>query len=188
MWILLNVERSIILFFVHSWRRPQQACLSQRWRSVSLRLFTPTQCTSDCSATSEIQTSSSMQNIRTFMHHFLLSFNFSINLSFYFHFSKVCWKLKFKLFFWFHFLLVAFRSIPVAWRSDFVPESKEAESKMASLKKRMRDNKVKVTEKWVILVIVQSNCTKAEKERLTWLVGQYSYSFKTYLAFLLVLK
>ncbi|XP_036939136.1 telomerase protein component 1 isoform X2 [Acanthopagrus latus] len=40
------------------------------------------------------------------------------------------------------------KSIPVAWRSDFVPESKEAESKMASLKKRLRDNKVKVTENY----------------------------------------
>ncbi|KAM8849775.1 telomerase protein component 1 isoform 2-T4 [Spinachia spinachia] len=39
-------------------------------------------------------------------------------------------------------------SVPVAWRSDFVPESKEAESKMASLKKRIRASEVKVTENY----------------------------------------
>lgn len=39
------------------------------------------------------------------------------------------------------------RSIPVAWRSDFVAESKDAESKMASLKSRLRASEVKVTEK-----------------------------------------
>lgn len=39
------------------------------------------------------------------------------------------------------------RSVPVAWKSDFVPESKEAESKMAALKSRIRASDVKVTEK-----------------------------------------
>uniref|UniRef100_A0A1A8DN79 Telomerase-associated protein 1 n=3 Tax=Nothobranchius TaxID=28779 RepID=A0A1A8DN79_NOTKA len=39
-------------------------------------------------------------------------------------------------------------SIPVAWRSDFAAESKEAEDKLASLKRRLLDNKVKVTEKY----------------------------------------
>lgn len=46
------------------------------------------------------------------------------------------------------------RSIPVAWRSDFVAESKHAESKMASLKSRLRNSEVKVTEKWVISLIL----------------------------------
>uniref|UniRef100_A0A3Q1K384 TROVE domain-containing protein n=1 Tax=Anabas testudineus TaxID=64144 RepID=A0A3Q1K384_ANATE len=32
------------------------------------------------------------------------------------------------------------KSVPVAWRSDFVPESKEAEAKMSSLKNRIRDS------------------------------------------------
>ncbi|XP_070701511.1 telomerase protein component 1 [Pempheris klunzingeri] len=41
------------------------------------------------------------------------------------------------------------KSIPVAWRSDFVPESKEAESKMASLKRRIQASKVKVTENYL---------------------------------------
>ncbi|XP_031721049.1 telomerase protein component 1 [Anarrhichthys ocellatus] len=40
------------------------------------------------------------------------------------------------------------KSVPVAWRSDFVPESKEAESKMASLKTRIRASEVKVTENY----------------------------------------
>ncbi|XP_044076665.1 telomerase protein component 1 isoform X2 [Siniperca chuatsi] len=40
------------------------------------------------------------------------------------------------------------KSVPVAWRSDFVPESKEAESKMASLKRRIRASEVKVTENY----------------------------------------
>ncbi|XP_039999978.1 telomerase protein component 1 isoform X2 [Xiphias gladius] len=40
------------------------------------------------------------------------------------------------------------RSVPAAWRSDFVPESKEAESKMASLKSRIRASDVKVTENY----------------------------------------
>ncbi|XP_034009134.1 telomerase protein component 1 [Trematomus bernacchii] len=40
------------------------------------------------------------------------------------------------------------KSVPVAWRSDFVTESKEAESKMASLKKRIRQSEVKVTENY----------------------------------------
>ncbi|XP_062413709.1 telomerase protein component 1 isoform X2 [Pungitius pungitius] len=39
-------------------------------------------------------------------------------------------------------------SVPVAWKSDFVPESKEAESKMASLKERIRASGVKVTENY----------------------------------------
>ncbi|XP_068196133.1 telomerase protein component 1 [Antennarius striatus] len=40
------------------------------------------------------------------------------------------------------------KSIPVAWRSDFVPESKEAESKMASLKRNILTSKAKVTENY----------------------------------------
>ncbi|KAM6989331.1 telomerase protein component 1 [Tautogolabrus adspersus] len=40
------------------------------------------------------------------------------------------------------------KSVPVAWRSHFAPESKEAESKMASLKRRVQDNEVKVTENY----------------------------------------
>uniref|UniRef100_A0A4W6BKJ4 TROVE domain-containing protein n=1 Tax=Lates calcarifer TaxID=8187 RepID=A0A4W6BKJ4_LATCA len=40
------------------------------------------------------------------------------------------------------------RSVPVAWKSDFVPESKEAESKMAALKSRIRASDVKVTENY----------------------------------------
>ncbi|XP_067330368.1 telomerase protein component 1-like isoform X2 [Channa argus] len=40
------------------------------------------------------------------------------------------------------------KSIPVAWRSDFVPESKEAESKMTSLKNIIRASDVKVTENY----------------------------------------
>ncbi|XP_074545467.1 telomerase protein component 1-like [Halichoeres trimaculatus] len=40
------------------------------------------------------------------------------------------------------------KSVPVAWRSHFAPESKEAESKMASLKRRILDSKVKVTENY----------------------------------------
>lgn len=39
------------------------------------------------------------------------------------------------------------RSVPVSWRSDFVSESKEAESKIASLKSRIQTSGVKVTEK-----------------------------------------
>uniref|UniRef100_A0A8D3AEY2 TROVE domain-containing protein n=1 Tax=Scophthalmus maximus TaxID=52904 RepID=A0A8D3AEY2_SCOMX len=46
------------------------------------------------------------------------------------------------------FLLWCLRSVPVAWRSDFVPESKEAESKMASLKSGIRASDVKVTENY----------------------------------------
>ncbi|KAM9349866.1 telomerase protein component 1 [Symphorus nematophorus] len=40
------------------------------------------------------------------------------------------------------------KSIPVAWRSNFVPESQEAESKMAALKMMIRDSQVKVTENY----------------------------------------
>ncbi|XP_059200044.1 telomerase protein component 1 [Centropristis striata] len=40
------------------------------------------------------------------------------------------------------------KSVPVAWKSDFVPESKEAESKMASLKRMIRASEVKVTENY----------------------------------------
>uniref|UniRef100_A0A3Q3B4J1 TROVE domain-containing protein n=1 Tax=Kryptolebias marmoratus TaxID=37003 RepID=A0A3Q3B4J1_KRYMA len=42
-----------------------------------------------------------------------------------------------------------FRSIPAAWRSDFAAESKEAEDKLRSLKKRLLDCKVKVTENYL---------------------------------------
>ncbi|XP_042353328.1 telomerase protein component 1 isoform X2 [Plectropomus leopardus] len=40
------------------------------------------------------------------------------------------------------------KSVPVAWRSDFAPESKEAESKMASLKRWIQASEVKVTENY----------------------------------------
>ncbi|XP_017266584.1 telomerase protein component 1 isoform X2 [Kryptolebias marmoratus] len=40
-------------------------------------------------------------------------------------------------------------SIPAAWRSDFAAESKEAEDKLRSLKKRLLDCKVKVTENYL---------------------------------------
>ncbi|XP_067462602.1 telomerase protein component 1 [Thunnus thynnus] len=40
------------------------------------------------------------------------------------------------------------KSVPVAWRSDFAPESKEAESKMASLKRKIQASDVKVTENY----------------------------------------
>ncbi|XP_068604898.1 telomerase protein component 1 [Brachionichthys hirsutus] len=40
------------------------------------------------------------------------------------------------------------KSIPVAWRTDFVPESKEAESKMAYLKRSVRASEAKVTENY----------------------------------------
>ncbi|KAM9844961.1 telomerase protein component 1 [Aulostomus maculatus] len=40
------------------------------------------------------------------------------------------------------------KSVPAAWRSDFAPESKEAEAKMASLKRRLWASKVKVTENY----------------------------------------
>ncbi|XP_070774707.1 telomerase protein component 1 [Enoplosus armatus] len=40
------------------------------------------------------------------------------------------------------------KSVPVAWKSDFVAESKEAETKMASLKRRIWASKVKVTENY----------------------------------------
>ncbi|XP_058486983.1 telomerase protein component 1 [Solea solea] len=39
-------------------------------------------------------------------------------------------------------------SVPVAWRSDFAPESQGAEAKMASLKSRIRESDVKVTENY----------------------------------------
>nr|XP_055057550.1 telomerase protein component 1-like [Misgurnus anguillicaudatus] len=40
------------------------------------------------------------------------------------------------------------RSVPVAWKTDFVAESKEAEAKMDSLKTWIRDNEFKVTENY----------------------------------------
>ncbi|XP_008297460.1 telomerase protein component 1 [Stegastes partitus] len=40
------------------------------------------------------------------------------------------------------------KSIPVAWRSHFAPESKDAESKMASLKRKLLQSDVKVTENY----------------------------------------
>ncbi|XP_056913598.1 telomerase protein component 1 isoform X2 [Takifugu flavidus] len=40
------------------------------------------------------------------------------------------------------------KSIPVAWRADFVAESKEAESKVASLKKMLLLSDIKVTENY----------------------------------------
>ncbi|XP_074544766.1 telomerase protein component 1-like [Halichoeres trimaculatus] len=41
------------------------------------------------------------------------------------------------------------KSVPVAWRSHFAPESKEAESKMSSLKEMIRGSDVKVTENYL---------------------------------------
>ncbi|KAM7405298.1 hypothetical protein PAMP_012571 [Pampus punctatissimus] len=43
---------------------------------------------------------------------------------------------------------IIIKSVPVAWRSDFAPESKEAESKMASLKRSIQARGVKVTENY----------------------------------------
>lgn len=40
-----------------------------------------------------------------------------------------------------------FRSIPAAWRPDFAAESKEAESKMVSLKNWLQFSEVKITKK-----------------------------------------
>ncbi|XP_061587905.1 telomerase protein component 1 isoform X2 [Cololabis saira] len=40
------------------------------------------------------------------------------------------------------------KSVPVAWRSDFAAESKEAEDKMTSLKRRLVGSTVKVTENY----------------------------------------
>ncbi|KAA0719495.1 Telomerase protein component 1 [Triplophysa tibetana] len=40
------------------------------------------------------------------------------------------------------------RSVPVAWKTDFVAESREAEAKMNSLKTWIRDNHFKVTENY----------------------------------------
>nr|XP_046265032.1 telomerase protein component 1 [Scatophagus argus]XP_046265033.1 telomerase protein component 1 [Scatophagus argus] len=40
------------------------------------------------------------------------------------------------------------KSVPVAWRSDFVAESKETEAKMSSLKRRIQASEVKVTENY----------------------------------------
>ncbi|KAK2822732.1 hypothetical protein Q5P01_022797 [Channa striata] len=40
------------------------------------------------------------------------------------------------------------KSVPVAWKSDFVPESQDAASKMASLKSRIQGGDVKVTENY----------------------------------------
>uniref|UniRef100_A0A3Q2D9P9 TROVE domain-containing protein n=1 Tax=Cyprinodon variegatus TaxID=28743 RepID=A0A3Q2D9P9_CYPVA len=41
-----------------------------------------------------------------------------------------------------------FRSVPVAWRSHFASESNEAEKKLTSLKRRLLDDGVKVTENY----------------------------------------
>ncbi|KAM4729089.1 telomerase protein component 1 [Anableps anableps] len=40
------------------------------------------------------------------------------------------------------------KSVPVAWRADFAAESKEAEKKLSSLKRRLLDDGVKVTENY----------------------------------------
>ncbi|MED6236630.1 hypothetical protein ATANTOWER_011924, partial [Ataeniobius toweri] len=40
------------------------------------------------------------------------------------------------------------KSVPVAWRSDFTAESMEAEEKLTSLKRRLLDNGVKITENY----------------------------------------
>ncbi|XP_007567502.1 telomerase protein component 1 isoform X1 [Poecilia formosa] len=40
------------------------------------------------------------------------------------------------------------KSVPVAWRSDFAAESKDAEAKLSSLKKRLLDDGVKATENY----------------------------------------
>ncbi|KAM4557504.1 telomerase protein component 1-like [Fundulus diaphanus] len=40
------------------------------------------------------------------------------------------------------------KSVPVAWRSDFAAESKEAEERMTSLKRKLLDDGVKVTENY----------------------------------------
>ncbi|PWA30048.1 hypothetical protein CCH79_00009700, partial [Gambusia affinis] len=40
------------------------------------------------------------------------------------------------------------KSVPVAWRSDFAAESKDAEEKLSSLKRRLLDDGVKITENY----------------------------------------
>lgn len=136
MWIILRelfrIFIGIVSFFVRSWNPRLQACRSQKWRSDILKPFTRTQHHSGCSAILGIQMSSSKWSTLVMS---LLEDYFNSHL-------------KAFLFFMFFFL----RSIPVAWRSDFVAESKEAESKMASLKERLLLSHVKVTEKWVMIV------------------------------------
>ena len=44
------------------------------------------------------------------------------------------------------FLFDFHRSVPVAWRSHFAPESKQAQGKMSQLKSRILEKGVKVTE------------------------------------------
>lgn len=66
------------------------------------------------------------------------------------------------------------RSVPVAWRSDFVPESKEAESKMGALKRNIRTSEVKVTEKWVFSYDTEP---VVSKQQLTTLIYYYILCF-----------
>uniref|UniRef100_A0A8C2K428 TROVE domain-containing protein n=1 Tax=Cyprinus carpio TaxID=7962 RepID=A0A8C2K428_CYPCA len=47
-----------------------------------------------------------------------------------------------------NFMCFMFSSVPMAWRTDFVAESKEAEAKMNSLKTWIRNNDFKVTENY----------------------------------------
>lgn len=47
-------------------------------------------------------------------------------------------------------LIYFLRTVPVAWKSHFAAESKEAESKMARLKRWLHVNELKVTDKWVV--------------------------------------
>lgn len=61
---ILKALMKSCLFFMFSWPRLLMPCPSQRWRSVSFRLCIPTRHRSECSATSEIQTSSSQQKIQ----------------------------------------------------------------------------------------------------------------------------
>lgn len=56
-----------------------------------------------------------------------------------------------------------FSSVPVAWRTDFVAESKEAEAKMNSLKTWIQNNEFKVTEKWVLYI-----CFALHNEEWHW--------------------
>lgn len=148
-------------FFVCSWRQPQQACLSQRWRSVSLRLFTPTQRTSECSATSEIQTSSSMQNILTFTYHYWLSFNFSINLSFSFNFAGS--QNLSNHFYFIFFLLLSDQFLLLGDLTLF------RNQRRLSLKWRLWRKgcgTIKSRSLRSELSLSYSNCTEAEKERV----------------------
>uniref|UniRef100_A0A8C1N922 TROVE domain-containing protein n=1 Tax=Cyprinus carpio TaxID=7962 RepID=A0A8C1N922_CYPCA len=55
---------------------------------------------------------------------------------------------RYSMSFYLHFMCFMFSSVPMAWRTDFVAESKEADAKMNSLKTWIRNNDFKVTENY----------------------------------------